>query len=77
MNTMPTKSPNWKTLRLYFRYWGHYPLLASISVLFSLVLALQNTVTPLLVALALGEHFVGEAFLFDEGGEREKFPRFS
>jgi ATP-binding cassette, subfamily B, bacterial len=47
--------PNFKAIRLYLSYWKRYPLLAAASFLFSLVLALQATIIPLLVALALGQ----------------------
>jgi ATP-binding cassette subfamily B protein len=47
--------PNLKALRLYVHYWGRFPLLTLGSFLFSLVLALQATIIPLLVALTLGQ----------------------
>lgn len=47
--------PNLKALRLYIHYWRRFPLLTLVSFLFSLVLALQATLIPLLVALALGQ----------------------
>jgi ATP-binding cassette subfamily B protein len=49
------KQPNGKVLKLYVRYWRRWPLLTVACFLFSLVLALQATVVPLLVALALGQ----------------------
>lgn len=51
--TMPP--PNWKALKLYIRYWRRWPFLTLGSFLFSLILALQATIVPLLVALALGQ----------------------
>jgi len=47
--------PNFKAIRLYLRYWRRYPLLTALSLSFSLVLALQATVVPLLVSLVLAE----------------------
>lgn len=51
----PIDSPNWKALSLYVKYWRRFPRLTFISALFSLVSALQITVVPLLVAIALGQ----------------------
>jgi ATP-binding cassette subfamily B protein len=71
MGDMPPKSPNWKTLQLYLRYWRRFPLLTFTSILFSLTSALQTTIVPLLVALALGqlirEHVVNIALLVFAG----------
>jgi len=53
--TPPIESPNWKTLRLYTRYWQRYPFLTLGSLIFSLGLALKATMIPLLVALALNQ----------------------
>jgi ABC-type glycerol-3-phosphate transport system permease component len=47
-------SPNLKALKLYVSYWRRWPWLTFGSFLFSLVLALQATIVPLLVAIALG-----------------------
>lgn len=55
MNGMAFDEPNWKTLRLYLRYWKRFPWLALGSAAFSLSVALQNTVVPLLIAVALGQ----------------------
>lgn len=53
MNT-PLERPNFKAIRLYMSYWKRYPLLTVGSFVFSLVLALQAVIVPLLVALVLG-----------------------
>jgi ATP-binding cassette subfamily B protein len=53
---METQQLNWKALTLYMRYWRRWPLRTSLSFLFSLILALQATIVPLLVALALGQY---------------------
>ncbi len=47
--------PNFKAIRLYLTYWKRYPWLALLSLIFSLVLSLQATIIPLMVALALGQ----------------------
>ena len=47
--------PNFKAIRLYLTYWRRYPWLALLSLAFSLVLSLQATIIPLMVALALGQ----------------------
>ena len=47
--------PNFKAIRLYLTYWQRYPWLALLSLAFSLVLSLQATIIPLMVALALGQ----------------------
>lgn len=46
--------PNFKAIRLYLTYWKRYPWLAVLSVTFSLILSLQATIIPLMVAIALG-----------------------
>lgn len=51
----PIERPNFKAIRLYLRYWSRYPWLTFVSCLFSLVLALQAIIVPLLVALALNK----------------------
>jgi ATP-binding cassette subfamily B protein len=51
----PAKTLDTKTIRLYLRYWRSYPFFALGSVMFSLVLALQAIIVPLLVALVLGD----------------------
>jgi len=54
---MPSSSPpppNWKALKLYVVYWKRWPLLTFGSFIFSLILALEATIVPLFVALALG-----------------------
>jgi len=55
MAASPVTSPNLKALKLYVSYWWHFRLAAAMSVLFSLALAMQNIVVPLLVALILGQ----------------------
>jgi ATP-binding cassette, subfamily B, bacterial len=55
MEESSLKRPNFKAIRLYLSYWRRYPLLTLGSFSFSLVLALQATIIPLLVALTLGE----------------------
>lgn len=47
--------PNIKALRLYLSYWRQVPLYTVLGVIFSLVLALQFTLIPLLIALTLGQ----------------------
>ncbi len=47
--------PNFKAIRLYLSYWKRYPFLTALSLSFSLILAVQATVIPLLVALVLGD----------------------
>jgi ATP-binding cassette subfamily B protein len=54
MPETPAQPPNWKVFRLYLRYWKRWPLLTLGSFLFSLILALEATIVPLFVALALG-----------------------
>lgn len=54
MASVKPKPPNLKALRLYVDYWRRWPLLTLGSLLFSLILALQATIVPLFVALALG-----------------------
>ncbi len=49
-----SNAPNGKALKLYMSYWKHRPLLTLGCFMFSLVLSLQTTIVPLLVALALG-----------------------
>jgi ATP-binding cassette subfamily B protein len=49
------ESPNFKAVKLYLTYWRRYPLLVLASFSFSLVLALQATIVPLLVATVLGK----------------------
>ena len=53
---MVPKAPNWKALKLYMSYWRRWPLLTLGSFLFSLVVALQAVIIPLLVALVLGRY---------------------
>jgi len=48
-------APNAKAIRLYLSYWRNFKLPAFFSVLFSLLLALQAIVIPLLIALILGQ----------------------
>jgi ATP-binding cassette subfamily B protein len=47
--------PNIKGLKLYLSYWRRTPLYTAIGTCFSLVLGLQTTVVPLLIALTLGQ----------------------
>lgn len=49
------KLPNLRALQLYLGYWRRYPGLTAFSFLFSIVLAIQITTTPLLIALVLGQ----------------------
>ena len=51
----PIEQPNFKAIRLYLSYWKRYPLLTLGSFSFSLVLALQATIIPLLVSLVLAQ----------------------
>lgn len=59
-------------MRLYVRYWRRYPWLTAAGLVFSLILALQNTIVPLLVALALGQlirdHVLNVALIVTAGG---------
>ena len=47
--------PSMKALKLYVRYCSRFKAASLASVLFSLLLALQQTVVPLLIALVLGQ----------------------
>lgn len=47
--------PNVKALRLYLSYWKDWPGFAGLGLVFSLVLALQSTAVPLLIALTLNQ----------------------
>jgi ATP-binding cassette, subfamily B, bacterial len=47
--------PNAKALRLYLSYMFRFPGYLFMSVMFSLALAMQKTIGPLLIALALGQ----------------------
>ena len=51
----PVQPVNHKTFKTYIHYWRRYPLYALGSVMFSLVIALQAIIVPLLVALVLGQ----------------------
>lgn len=55
MGAMEQAEPNLKALRLYLRYMRRFPRLSVLSTLFSLMLALQVTLVPLLIALLLGQ----------------------
>jgi ATP-binding cassette subfamily B protein len=46
---------NLKAIGLYLSYWKKFRLLSTISVIFSLIQALQSTVIPLLIALTLNQ----------------------
>ncbi len=63
--------PNFKAIRLYLSYWKRYPGLTLLSLAFSLVLSLQATVIPLMVALVLGrlidQHIVATSLLIFTG----------
>ena len=63
--------PNIKALKLYLSYWRHVPGYSVLGVLFSLVLTLQSTVIPLLIALTLGQlvahHTVNTALMVTAG----------
>jgi ATP-binding cassette subfamily B protein len=67
----PIENANWKTLQLYLSYWRRFPRLTVLSLLFSLMLALQQTVVPLLVSIVLGQlihtHAVNTALLVFAG----------
>lgn len=52
----PQSSPSLKGLKLYLRYMRRFPRLSILSCLFSLMLALQVTLVPLLIALLLGQY---------------------
>jgi ATP-binding cassette subfamily B protein len=51
----PIDAPNTKAIRLYASYWRRFPILTAGSALFSLAIALQATIVPLLVSLVLGQ----------------------
>ncbi|HEX4774206.1 MAG TPA: ABC transporter ATP-binding protein [Candidatus Saccharimonadales bacterium] len=51
----PQKSANAKTIGLYLRYWRQYPLYTIGSIMFSLVIAIQAIIVPLMVALVLNK----------------------
>ncbi len=55
MGPTPLSSPNWKALLLYMRYWRRFPALTIMSFGFSVSLALNATIVPLLIALTLGQ----------------------
>ncbi len=55
MADTPITSPNAKTIRLYLQYWKRYPFPALGSIMFSVVIAVQAIIVPLLVALALDD----------------------
>jgi ATP-binding cassette, subfamily B, bacterial len=63
--------PNLKALRLFVRYWKLYPRLSLLNFLFSMVLAVQVTAPPLLIAIVLGQlirtHIVNVALLLFAG----------
>ncbi len=52
---MKSEEPSWKALQLYLRYWRQFPMLTFGSVVFSLTRGLRATITPLLIALTLGQ----------------------
>lgn len=52
---MEHSTPNIKALRLYLQYWRHFWKFTTVSFLFSLTLALQRTIVPLLIAIILGQ----------------------
>ncbi|MEK7059432.1 MAG: ABC transporter ATP-binding protein [Patescibacteria group bacterium] len=51
----PVSSPSWAALALYLKYWRQFPWLTFGSVMFSLCRGLRATITPLLIALTLGQ----------------------
>ena len=55
MPPSPLLSPNWKALRLYMRYWRRFPRLTLMSFAFSVSVALNLTVVPLLITLTLAQ----------------------
>jgi ATP-binding cassette subfamily B protein len=65
-------SLNWKVFKLYVSYWKRWPLYTLGSFLFSLVLALQATMVPLFVAMALGQwinhHTINVGLIVFAGG---------
>ncbi len=69
---MEQSTPNLKALRLYLRYMWRFPRLCIIGTMFSLMMALQATAVPLLVALLLGQvihqHVVNVGLLILTGG---------
>jgi ATP-binding cassette subfamily B protein len=58
-NESQLTKPNIKGLKLYVSYWRKTPGYAAIAMGFSVVLGLQSTAIPLLIALTLGQ-FVAE-----------------
>lgn len=62
MNDELITKPNLKALRVYLRYWREFKWNTLASTVFSLMLALQLTVVPLLIALILG-HLVSQHVL--------------
>ncbi|MEK7594478.1 MAG: ABC transporter ATP-binding protein [Patescibacteria group bacterium] len=52
---MNKEAPSWKALQLYLRYWRKFPLITFGSIMFSLTRGLRATITPLLIALTLGQ----------------------
>ncbi|MEK7599761.1 MAG: ABC transporter ATP-binding protein [Patescibacteria group bacterium] len=52
---MTSQAPSWRALQLYLHYWRQFPLLTFGSILFSLCRGLRVTITPLLIALTLGD----------------------
>lgn len=59
------KQPNAKALKLYLKYWRGEPLLTAYSALFSVALALLNTVIPLMVAIILGKFITTQEIAFN------------
>lgn len=57
--------PNFKAIRLYASYWKRHPWLTLLNFGFSLVLALQATIIPLMVAIVLGKFI--EQHVIDTG----------
>lgn len=70
-------APNLKAFKLYLKCWQEFWPFTLISVLFSLVVALQNTVVPLFIALALGQlihsHVVNTTLLLVTAGLQISF----
>ena len=68
---MQPGKPNIKALRLYVSYWRQFPSLTAGCLLFSLTMALQATIVPLIVSLVLGqlirEHTVNVGLLVFAG----------
>jgi len=54
MSDPSTDKPSMKALWLYLAYWRQYPSSMFASIGFSLMLAIQQTIVPLMIAMVLG-----------------------